>query len=119
MLRCLFSDRLLGLNPDDSRAAYIGATALANLNQNEKALDWGNLAAEIASADPRTHYNLACLFSILGKTQTSLDHFEKAIRDGRPVRMMKWAKADPDLLPIRSEKRFHELMNLWQKLDPN
>ncbi|MGA7277888.1 MAG: adenylate/guanylate cyclase domain-containing protein [Desulfocapsaceae bacterium] len=110
------ADRRLRLNPDDSRAAYIGATALVNLNERKKALDWGNLAIEIASDDPRTHYNLACLFSMLGKRQISLDHLEKSIRDGRPVGMMKWAKADPDLSSIRSEKRFHDLMELWQQL---
>ena len=85
------ADRRLKLNPDDSRAAYIGATALANLNEKEKAIDWGNLAAEIGSDDPRTQYNLSCLFSMLGKTQTSLDHLEKSIRDGRPLAMMKSA----------------------------
>ena len=110
--------RRLNLTPDDTRAAYIGATALVNLGEKEKALDWGNLAAQIASSDPRTHYNLACLFSMLGETQTSLDHLEKAIRDGRPVGMLEWAKADPDLSPIRSEERFHELMNLWLELQP-
>ena len=112
------AERRLNLNPDDARAAYIGATALANLHENEKAADLGYLAAEIASPDPRTHYNLACLFSMLGETDTSLDHLEKAIRDGRPVGMLEWAKADPDLSTIRSEKRFHELMNLWLELHP-
>lgn len=108
------ANRRLKLNPDDSRAAYIGATALANLNEKKKAIDWGNLAAEISSDDPRTQYNLACLFSMLGKTQTSLDHLEKSIKNGRPVAMMKWAKADPDLSSIRGEKRFQDLMKLWQ-----
>lgn len=108
------ADKRLKLNPDDSRAAYIGATALANLNEKEKGIDLGSIAAEISSDDPRTQYNLSCLFSMLGKTQTSLDHLEKSIRNGRPVAMMKWAKADPDLSSIRGEKRFQELMNLWQ-----
>ena len=112
------ADRRLNLNPADARAACTGAMALVYLNENEKALDLGNLAAEFASPDSRTHYNIACVFSILGKTRTSLDHLEKAIRYGRPVERMKWAKADPDLSPIRSEKRFHELMDLWVELQP-
>ena len=112
------ADRRLNLNPADARAACTGAMALVYLNENEKALDLGNLAAEFASPDSRTHYNIACVFSILGKTRTSLDHLEKAIRYGRPVERMKWAKVDPDLSPIRSEKRFHELMDLWVELQP-
>ena len=112
------AERRLNLNPDDARAAYIGADALLNLSEHEKALDLANLAAELASPDSRTYYNLACIFSSLGKIQTSLDHLEKAIRYGRSIRSMRWAKVDPDLSPIRSEKRFHELMDLWSKLQP-
>ena len=110
------ADRRLALNPDDVNAAWTGADALLILNEHKKALDLANLAADLASPDSRTHYNLASIFSLLGKTQTSLDHLENAIRYGRPVGRMEWAKVDPDLSPIRSEKRFHELMDLWVEL---
>jgi adenylate cyclase len=113
------ADRRLQLNSEDARAAYIGATALVYLNETSKALDWGKLAAELDSSDPRTHYNLACLYSSLGQSKIALDHLEQTIRGGRPIRFMDWAKMDPDLSSIRIDPRFGELMIMWQKLEKN
>ena len=113
------ADRRLQLNSEDARAAYIGATALVHLNETSKALDWGKLAAELDSSDPRTHYNLACLYSSLGQSKIALDHLEQTIRGGRPIRFMDWAKMDPDLSSIRIDPRFGELMIMWQKLGKN
>jgi adenylate cyclase len=113
------ADRRLQLNSEDARAAYIGATALVHLNETSKALDWGKLAAELDSSDPRTHYNLACLYSSLGQSKIALDHLEQTIRGGRPIRFMDWAKMDPDLSSIRIDPRFGELMIMWQKLEKN
>lgn len=113
------ADRRLQLNPEDARAAYIGATALVHLNQTSKALDWGKLAAELDSSDSRSHYNLACLYSSLGQSKTALDHLEQTIRGGRQSRLIVWAKVDPDLSFIRNDPRFGELMIMWLKRGKN
>jgi adenylate cyclase len=110
------ADRQFGLNPGDSRAAYIGAVALIYLDRKPEALEWANIAAEIDSSDSRTTYNLACVFSLLEKPDKALDMLENSIRGGRPIRMKEWANIDPELSCARHEPGFRQLMELWDKL---
>ena len=106
-------ERRLGLNPEDSRAAYAGATALVYLGDRARALEWADLSAEMESEDPRTNYNLACVYSLLGETNKSLDHLELSIKGGRSVSLIEWAETDPDLESVRGEPRFQELLREW------
>ncbi len=106
-------ERRLELNPEDSRAAYAGATALVYLGDRARALEWVNLSAEMESEDPRTNYNLACVYSLFGETDKSLDHLELSVRGGRSIRLIKWTETDPDLETVRSEPRFQELLREW------
>jgi adenylate cyclase len=113
-------ERRLELNPEDSRAAYAGATALVYLGDRVRALEWANLSAEIESEDPRTNYNLACVYSLLGELDKAIDYLELSIRGGRSVKLIEWAELDPDLEPVRSQPRFQELLREWANgvLDP-
>ena len=106
-------ERRLELNPEDSRAAYVGAVALVYLGDRPRALEWADLAAVIESEDSRTNYNLACVYSRLGKFDKSIYHLELSIRGGRSVKQIEWAETDPDLEPVRSQPRFQELMREW------
>jgi adenylate cyclase len=110
------ADRQFGLNPGDSRAAYIGAVALIYLDRKPEAFEWANIAAEIDSSDSRTTYNLACVFSLLEKPDKALDMLEMSIRGGRPIRMKEWANIDPELSCARHEPGFRQLMELWDEL---
>lgn len=106
--------RRLELNPDDSRAAYIGGFALIHLGDKPRAIDWLNIAARIDSVDPRTTYNLACAYSLLGESEKALDFLEVSINAGRPVRMCDWAMIDPDLAPVRENPHFGALIERWR-----
>jgi adenylate cyclase len=106
-------ERRLELNPEDSRAAYVGAMALVYLGDRPRALEWADLAAVIDSQDSRTNYNLACLYSLLGKFDKCISHLELSIKGGRPVRHLEWAKTDPDLENVRHQPRFQELLREW------
>ncbi len=106
-------ERRLELNPEDSRAAYGGATALVYMDDRARALKWANLSAEIESEDSRTNYNLACLYSLLGDVDKAIDYLELSIRGGRPVRMIPWAESDPDFDAVRSQPRFQALLRKW------
>jgi adenylate cyclase len=108
------AERRLGLNPDDSRAAYIGAIALIHLGDQQRALDWLDIAARIDADDPRTTYNLACAYSLLGESEKALDFLEFSIKAGRPVRMCEWAMIDPDLAHVRENPRFGALIEGWR-----
>ena len=106
-------ERRLELNPEDSRAAYVGAMALVYLGDRPRALEWADLAAVIESQDSRTNYNLACVYSLLGKIDKSIYHLELSIGGGRSVKQIEWAETDPDLENVRHQPRFQELLREW------
>jgi serine/threonine protein kinase/Flp pilus assembly protein TadD len=102
------ADKHLQLNPDDARALYLGAGALTELGEVEKAIEWGKRAIAIDPGDPRVLYNVACIYSLTGKIEPALDYFEKAIELGYASR--EWIDNDQDLDPIRDHPRFQEAL---------
>ena len=57
----------LMVSPDDVRALYMGANALAALGETEKSLEWARLALSMEPDEPMVLYNLACIWSLAGK----------------------------------------------------
>ena len=108
--------RRLELNPRDYRAAYIGANAIIHLGDKTQALEWLKIAAGDETNDSRTTYNLACSYSLLDESEAALEFLELSIRAGRPVRMLEWARIDPDLKSVRADPRFEKLMENWQEI---
>jgi len=102
----------LDLNPDDSRALYLGAGALIKADEPEEALQWVERAVSIDPHETVVLYNAACIYSLLGKFEVALDHFEKAIESGFASR--EWIDNDSDLDPIRDHPRFQKAL---KKLD--
>jgi adenylate cyclase len=109
----LSAERRLRHNPDDARAAYVGAMSLVFLGDPVKALEWADLAAAIESDDTRTTYNLACVYARLGETDKALDLLERTVKSGRCRRQINWVKTDPDLAAIRGDPRFDEILEEW------
>lgn len=107
--------RRLKLNANDAPAIYVGAFAHIHMNQINEARPWLQQAADIKSADPRTTYNLACAFSMVGNVDKALELMEQSIQAGRPVRMLEWALFDPDLALARKDPRFYEVIETWRK----
>lgn len=106
--------RRLERDGQDARAAYIGASALIHLKRNSDALSWLEKAENIDSMDPRTTYNIACAYSILGDFEKALEFLKRSIEAGRSINMLHWATADPDLAPIRADPRFNQLLEFWR-----
>jgi adenylate cyclase len=106
--------RQLESNAPDARAVYIGATALLRLNEDARASRWLKKAEKIGSTDPRSTYNIACVYSMLGDFEKALEFLKQSIEAGRPIRMLKWATEDPDLALLRQDPRFGQLMDFWR-----
>jgi len=53
-------------------------------------------------------YNCACLYSRLGETDRAIATLERAIAGG--YENFRWMQHDPDLDPLRSDPRFHALI---------
>src|SRR5438552_4858353 len=78
------AERDLGLHPEDSRPAVLGAAALLELGERDRAKDWAVRAQAIENEDPISLYNLACFYSHLGEAESAFDLLERAITNGRP-----------------------------------
>ena len=103
----------LDLNPDDSRAIYLGATALMELGNPSEGLQWARRSYDLDPDDPYIVYGIACFHSRMGKIEEAVTYFEQAIRAG--FSHVEWIKNDSDFDPIRDHPRFlaalHDLEN--------
>ncbi len=98
----------LDLNPDDSRALYLGAGALIKAGENEEATQWIERAVSLDPNEIAVLYNAACIYSELGKIDKALDYFERAIETG--FASIEWIDNDSDLDPIRNHPRFQKAL---------
>ena len=95
-------------HPDDARACIMGASASANVGDEEKSAYYAARAMAVDPEDPMVLYNVACSFSILGKTREALDALEKAVNFGWGDK--GWLEHDSDLDPLRNEPRYLALI---------
>ncbi len=98
----------LELNPDDSRALYLGATALAELGDRDKCFQWARRSHSLDPQDPYIVYGIACFYSRLERIDEALDYFEQAVHAGFTQR--EWIENDSDFDPIRSHPRFQAVL---------
>lgn len=100
----------LALNPDDPRAATMGAVALCRTGQPEKGLLWAEQAVAVDPEDAGVRYNVACLYALEGKADEAITNLEEAFRHGFGNR--EWIAHDPDLDGLRGDPRFQALFSV-------
>jgi TolB-like protein/Flp pilus assembly protein TadD len=98
----------LALNPDDPRAFTMCAVALCRTGRPEEGLACAQRAVEVDPEDAGVCYNVACLYSLEGRTEEALQCLEDAFRHGFGDK--SWIEHDPDLDPLRGEPRFQALL---------
>ena len=101
-------ERHLDMNPDDTRALYIGAANLSSLGESERAMDWAGRAYEAGHEEPMVLYNVACTYALEGETERAMELLEKAIGLGWGDRA--WLETDSDLDSLRDIPRFKFLL---------
>jgi tetratricopeptide (TPR) repeat protein len=101
--------RHLDVHPEDARAWYLGAGALARLAEFDRAREWLERALELGRDESVVLYNVACAFANLGSHEEALDALERAAEIGRPYR--GWIEHDSDFDPIRDHPRFRALLD--------
>jgi tetratricopeptide (TPR) repeat protein len=101
-------DERLELNPDDARAAQLGAGVAANLGEADAAVDYAQRALKVNPDDPLLLYNICCMYSLLGKPDDALDCLEKAVDKGYGQK--DWVQHDTDLVPLRELPRFKTIL---------
>lgn len=90
--------------PDDQRAIYLGAVALARDGRADEALGWAGRAEALDPQDAVALYNLACVASVCGDEESGLRYLESAITHGYPH--LSWIENDADLAALRTNPRF-------------
>ena len=103
------AERELTIHPEDPRPAHLGAGALFELGEMERAREWVARALAIDPDDPLTLYNAACGYTKLRDLDLACDLLERAIRTSGPE-LAKWAKHDSDLDGLRSHPRFQKII---------
>jgi len=101
------AEKHLELNPDDARALYLSAGALAQLGERERALELAKRAFAIDPEDSGVLYNVACVYANLGDAENAITCLEKAIQNGFGHR--EWLEHDTDLTSLRADPRFTAL----------
>jgi tetratricopeptide (TPR) repeat protein len=110
--RCLHAaQNHLEFYPSDVRPLLLGATALIELGETERGLEWTRRALELDSEDPNVLYNAACAFSISGELDEAITCLEKSLPFCAD---RKWVDYDSYLDPLRSLPRFQELLRVPQ-----
>jgi adenylate cyclase len=100
----------LMLNPDDSRALYMGANGFVALGDYEQGLEWAKQALAIDSDEPMVLYNVACIQALANKYEDALDSLEKAVKNG--LNQKGWLEHDSNLDPLRSSPRYKKLIKI-------
>ncbi|UCF66259.1 MAG: tetratricopeptide repeat protein, partial [Acidobacteriota bacterium] len=98
----------LELNPDDSRAWYMGANGLVALGDRERGLEWAARALALEPGEPMLLYNVACIRSMAGETEAAIDALEQAFARGFTYK--EWVDHDSNLDAVRDHPRFKNLM---------
>ncbi|MBI1967654.1 MAG: tetratricopeptide repeat protein [Gemmatimonadetes bacterium] len=94
--------------PDDARALYLGAGALAILGDSTRAREWAKRAVAMDPDDSAVLYNVACAYALMGLRDSAIDCLEQAIANG--FRHWQWIEHDSDLDSLRESPRFGALL---------
>ena len=97
--------------PSDIRPLLLGATALIELGETKRGLEWTRRALELDSQDPNVLYNAACAFSISGELGEAITCLEKSLPFCAD---RKWLDYDSYLDPLRNLPRFQDLLRIPQ-----
>ena len=103
------AEQVLALNPQDGRALSLGAGALIDDGQTERALEWSRRALKLYPDDTSALVNIACVHSRLDQRDEALGLLESAFSRGCGKR--DWVENDPDYFNLRREPRFHRLLS--------
>jgi adenylate cyclase len=98
------AERVLALNPLDGRALAVGALAMYNEGDVERAHEWSQRAVDLYPDDLSASLNNACLKLRSGQHEAALDILERFFGHGQGKR--DWVEHDPDYDCVREHPRF-------------
>jgi adenylate cyclase len=103
------AEKHLEMHPDDARALYLGAGALMEIGELEKARVWADRALDSNRDEPAVLYNVACIYSLMDEKDQAIGLLEEAIDNGFGYRA--WLENDNMLENLRDDPRFTAMLN--------
>jgi adenylate cyclase len=103
----------LKLNPDDTRALYMGANGLVALGETKRGLEWALQARDRDPGEPMVLYNVACIQALAEKIPDALDSLERAVESG--LTQKSWLEHDSNLDCLRKHRRYQTLIQRLAK----
>ena len=103
------TEKHIEVHPDDPRALYLGATILVRMGDHKRGFEWARRALEIDPEETSILYNVACVYSLLGRKEEAIGCLEKVMEHGTFYK--NWAAKDSDLDTVRSDPRFQALLS--------
>jgi DNA-binding SARP family transcriptional activator len=98
----------LALNPSDGRALSLGAGALMEDGQIERAMAWSARALELYPHDTSALTNVACMYVKADERVQAMDLLDRVFAQG--VGKRDWVANDPDYGALRGEPRFQRMI---------
>jgi DNA-binding SARP family transcriptional activator len=102
------AELVLAINPCDGRALSLGAAALADDGQEDRAQEWSKRALELFPDDSSAWVNVACMHAKTGESGKALDALEHVFARGHGKR--DWVMNDPDYVSLLREPRFQQML---------
>jgi adenylate cyclase len=102
------AERQLELEPNNWRALILGASALMDEGQRERALEWAARALKGAPDEPNVIVNAACMYARAGMHEEALECLGRTI--GRGIGKRDWIENDPDYDSLRDDPRFQAML---------
>jgi tetratricopeptide (TPR) repeat protein len=103
------AEKHLEMHPDDARAMYLGAGALVEIGELEKARLWADRALDTDRDEPAVLYNVACVYSLMDEKEQDINLLGEAIENGFGYRA--WLEHDNMLENLREDPRFQALLS--------
>jgi adenylate cyclase len=99
------------LHPENPRPAYLGATCLIALGEDDRAREWLSRALAIDPDDLLTQYNAACVHARLGDSEQAFDLLERLLPHANHE-TKSWVKFDSDFETLRNLPRYQKVLAL-------
>ncbi len=103
------AEQVLALHPHDGRALSLGAGALVDDGQADRALDWSRRCLELFPHDTSALVNVACVHARVGQRDEALELLDRVFARGCGKR--DWIVNDPDYASLRHEPRFQRMLS--------
>jgi tetratricopeptide (TPR) repeat protein len=108
-----FFSGILERFPDYVEVLRVMANALTLKGRIRDGLDVDQRLVRLRPRDPLAHYNLACSFALLKRTDAAVKSLRQAIELG--YRDFRYMREDHDLDSIRGDPRFRQLMREYER----